>query len=108
MAAGRSVASAAGENLKKTVLELGGSDAFVVLTDADLRQAARIGAASRFQNCGQSCIAARRFIVEEPVADDFITSFRDEVARLTTGNPQDEATTFGPMARGNLRDELQA
>jgi succinate-semialdehyde dehydrogenase/glutarate-semialdehyde dehydrogenase len=108
VAAGRSVAKAAGQNLKKTVLELGGSDPFVVLADADLEQAVKVGAISRFQNCGQSCIAAKRFIVEQEIADDFLALFKDAVARLQPGNPADEATTFGPMARGNLRDDLHA
>jgi succinate-semialdehyde dehydrogenase/glutarate-semialdehyde dehydrogenase len=106
VAAGRSVAKTAGENLKKTVLELGGSDAFVVLADADLEQAAKTAVASRFQNVGQSCIAAKRFIVEQNVADDFLALFKEEVTRLKPGNPLDEETTLGPMARGNLREEL--
>jgi acyl-CoA reductase-like NAD-dependent aldehyde dehydrogenase len=89
-AAGVSVAGAAGRNLKKTVLELGGSDAFIVLADADIDAAARMAAKSRFQNAGQSCIAAKRFIVEA----------------LVVGDPAGRATNVGPMARGDLRDDL--
>lgn len=106
VAAGRAVAKAAGENLKKTVLELGGSDAFVVLADADLEEAARIAVASRFQSTGQSCIAAKRFIVEQSVADDFVSLFKDWVVSLKPGDPQNEDTKLGPMARAKLRDDL--
>jgi succinate-semialdehyde dehydrogenase/glutarate-semialdehyde dehydrogenase len=105
-AAGVSVASAAGRNLKKTVLELGGSDAFIVLADADVDAAATTAARSRFQNAGQSCIAAKRFIIEAPVYDDFIERFTAAARRLVVGDPTDERTRVGPMARGDLRDEL--
>ncbi|MGH8501412.1 MAG: NAD-dependent succinate-semialdehyde dehydrogenase [Gammaproteobacteria bacterium] len=108
VAAGRSVASCAGRSLKKTVLELGGSDAFVVLADADLEQAARIGAQSRFQNCGQSCIAAKRFVVEHGVADEFVALLKQHVDKLTPGDPTAQGTTLAPMARDRLRDELHA
>jgi acyl-CoA reductase-like NAD-dependent aldehyde dehydrogenase len=104
---GSRVAAAAGENLKKTVLELGGSDAFVVLADADLEEAARVGAKSRFQNCGQSCIAAKRFIVVEDVAAEFERLLVEEAQRITVGDPRDERTQMGPMARDDLRESLE-
>ena len=105
-AAGRQVAATAGEALKKSVLELGGSDAFVVLEDADLDLTVPQALSSRFLNSGQSCIAAKRFIVVDAVADEFVERFRDAVAALRPGDPRDEATTFAPMARTDLRDEL--
>jgi succinate-semialdehyde dehydrogenase/glutarate-semialdehyde dehydrogenase len=105
-AAGVSVAAAAGRNLKKTVLELGGSDAFIVLADADLDAAAQTAARSRFQNAGQSCIAAKRFIVEEPVYAGFVERFAAAASALVVGDPQRPDTKVGPMARGDLRDEL--
>jgi succinate-semialdehyde dehydrogenase/glutarate-semialdehyde dehydrogenase len=104
--AGRSVAATAGANIKKTVLELGGSDAFVVLGDADLELAVENAVASRFLNCGQSCIAAKRFIVSDSIAEDFVSAFSDAVAKLLPGDPMDPATNFAPMARHDLRDEL--
>ena len=106
--AGRKVAATAGQALKKTVLELGGSDPFIVLDDADLEETARQAVASRFLNCGQSCIAAKRFIVLEPVADDFLKLFKAGVEALKTGNPLDETTTLAPLARHDLRDELHS
>jgi succinate-semialdehyde dehydrogenase/glutarate-semialdehyde dehydrogenase len=105
-AAGISVASAAGKHLKKCVLELGGSDAFVVLADADLDAAAQIAAKARFQNTGQSCIAAKRFIVEGPVYDAFVERFVAATRALKVGDPRERDTRIGPMARGDLRDEL--
>jgi acyl-CoA reductase-like NAD-dependent aldehyde dehydrogenase len=105
-AAGVSVASESGRALKKTVLELGGSDAFIVLADADVDAAAQTGARARFQNAGQSCICAKRFIVERAVYDRFVQVFVNEVTALVTGNPEDPATTIGPLARTDLRDEL--
>lgn len=105
-AAGVSVASAAGRNLKKTVLELGGSDAFIVLADADLDAAARTAAKSRFQNAGQSCIAAKRFIVEAAVYDAFVDRFAAAARALVVGDPTQAGTAVGPLARGDLRDEL--
>src|SRR5690606_38159935 len=78
--AGASVAARAGKNIKKTVLELGGSNAFVVLPDADLRAAVEVGVRARMQNAGQSCIAAKRFILSSAIADDFLTAFQEEVA----------------------------
>jgi succinate-semialdehyde dehydrogenase/glutarate-semialdehyde dehydrogenase len=103
-AAGRSVAAVAGRALKKTVLELGGSDPFIVLADADLEAAATYAARSRFQNTGQSCIAAKRIIVEDPVAGDFTERLLKHVAQLRIGDPLDRATTIGPLARADLRD----
>ncbi|HEY3085117.1 MAG TPA: NAD-dependent succinate-semialdehyde dehydrogenase [Candidatus Dormibacteraeota bacterium] len=105
--AGRKVAEAAGKALKKTVLELGGSDPFVVLADADLDVAASVACRARNQNNGQSCIAAKRFIVEEPVADEFEAKFTAAVAALKVGNPMDRANQVGPLARADLVDELE-
>jgi succinate-semialdehyde dehydrogenase/glutarate-semialdehyde dehydrogenase len=104
--AGVAVGKAAGETLKKCVLELGGSDAFVVLEDADFALAAKQGCISRFQNAGQSCIAAKRFILVEKAADRFLEAFKAEVAKLKTGDPRAEGTTLGPLARLDLRDKL--
>jgi acyl-CoA reductase-like NAD-dependent aldehyde dehydrogenase len=106
-ATGARVAATAGEHLKKTVLELGGSDAFVVLADADLEEAARVGAKARFQNCGQSCIAAKRFIVVEQVAAEYERLLVEQARALKLGDPRDEATQMGPMARSDLRDSLE-
>jgi succinate-semialdehyde dehydrogenase/glutarate-semialdehyde dehydrogenase len=104
--AGRAVAATAGEHLKKTVLELGGSDPFVVLDDADLDAAAETGAWARNQNGGQSCIAAKRFIVHEGVYDEFLDRFADEVESLVVGDPMDEGTDVGPQARAELLEDL--
>lgn len=106
-AAGRAVAACAGTHLKKLVLELGGSDAFIVLEDADLEFAVKNAVASRFLNAGQSCIAAKRFIVVDAIADVFVEQFKAAVeAWLAPGDPLDEAATLAPMARPDLRDEL--
>jgi succinate-semialdehyde dehydrogenase/glutarate-semialdehyde dehydrogenase len=104
--AGVAVASAAGRNLKKSVLELGGSDAFIVLEDADLDSAAEIGVRSRFQNTGQSCISAKRFIVVDAVADAFTEKLVAAAARLRVGDPLQRETQIGPMARTDLRAGL--
>jgi succinate-semialdehyde dehydrogenase/glutarate-semialdehyde dehydrogenase len=85
------------------VLELGGSDPFVVLADADLDRAARTAVTARFTNAGQSCVNAKRFIVEASVADAFAERFLAGIAELKLGDPRDPATTLGPLARGNLR-----
>jgi len=106
--AGRAVAAAAGEQLKKSVLELGGSDAFIVLEDADLDEAVAWGLKSRFQNAGQSCIAAKRFLLHRAIAEEYLERFVDGAEALAPGDPQDDATTLGPMARNDLRDELHA
>lgn len=104
--AGSAVASQAGAALKKTVLELGGSDAFIVLEDADLEEAVKVATTARFQANGQSCIAAKRFILTERIAEEFIERFKAAAEGLVLGNPMDEDTTLGPMAREDLRDEL--
>ncbi|MDP1995573.1 MAG: NAD-dependent succinate-semialdehyde dehydrogenase [Gallionella sp.] len=105
-AAGRKVAACAGQHLKKCVLELGGSDPFIVLHDADLELAVDMAVASRFMNCGQSCIAAKRFIVVPQVADEFLHKLKIKVEALRLGDPMIEVTQIGPMARLDLRDEL--
>lgn len=105
--AGTKVAEAAGKNLKKTVLELGGSDPFVVLDDADLDEAAKVATHSRMQNAGQSCIAAKRFIVVQKVADDFLARFKENVEKLRQGDPLKEDTTTGPLARVDLAEDLE-
>ncbi len=106
--AGRAVAAKAGSLLKKMVLELGGSDPYIVLADADLAVAAETCAASRLINGGQSCIAAKRFIVEAPVVEEFTSLLARAFSDTVVGDPLDEATTMGPMARVDLRDELHA
>ena len=105
--AGRSVAAVAGQALKKTVLELGGSDAFIVLADADLDAAAAWAARSRFQNTGQSCIAAKRIVVEEQVSDAFAEKLVAYVGALRLGNPTEDGVTLGPLAREDLRDAVE-
>jgi len=104
--AGRQVAATAGAALKKTVLELGGSDAFVVLEDADLDAAVKDAVTSRYLNAGQSCIAAKRFIVVDAIAEDFVARFKAGVEALQAGDPMDEDTSLAPMARTDLREEL--
>src|SRR2546425_2060785 len=105
--AGVAVGGASGRALKRSVLELGGSDAFIVLEDADLDAAAQTAVRARFQNTGQSCIAAKRFIVVEAVADAFEQKFVEAAAKLRVGDPLDRETQVGPMARGDLRDALE-
>lgn len=104
--AGVSVAREAGSQIKKTVLELGGSDPFIVLADADIEAAAQTAARARFQNTGQSCIAAKRFFVEAPVAEAFNARFAAAVRALRTGDPLRDDVDLGPLARADLRDEL--
>lgn len=105
--AGASVASRAGKNIKKTVLELGGSNAFVVLPDANLEMAVEVGVRARMQNAGQSCIAAKRFILASVIADDFMNAFKEKVAALKVGDPMDETTDMGPLAKKDLADDLE-
>lgn len=104
--AGREIASHAGRHLKKCMLELGGSDAFIVLRDADLELAADFAVRSRFQNCGQSCIAAKRIIPVAEIADEFVPLFINKTRELQMGDPINEATQIGPMARLDLREDL--
>jgi acyl-CoA reductase-like NAD-dependent aldehyde dehydrogenase len=105
-AAGSAVAARAGGALKKTVLELGGSDPFVVLEDADLEEAARTGVRARYQNTGQSCIAAKRFIIVESVWQEYVDRFVAEVQALKIGDPIDRETRIGPLARPEFVDDL--
>ena len=107
-AAGRSVAATAGKNLKKSVVELGGSDPFVVMPSADLEQAVSTAVTARMINNGQSCIAAKRFIIHEKIYDDFVSRFVDRVAAVRVGDPIEEATELGPLATSAIRDELDA
>jgi succinate-semialdehyde dehydrogenase/glutarate-semialdehyde dehydrogenase len=104
--AGSKVAEQAGRALKKTVLELGGSDPFIVLADADLAAASKAAGEARLVNSGQSCIAAKRFIVVEPIADQFIERFIAELKSRRMGDPLDRETQVGPQARADLRDSL--
>jgi succinate-semialdehyde dehydrogenase/glutarate-semialdehyde dehydrogenase len=104
---GSRIAELSGRALKKTVLELGGSDPFIVLADADLDAAAKIGARARNQNAGQSCIAAKRFIAERPVADEFERTFAKAVEDLVVGDPLDPKTQVGPLARRDLLEALE-
>ena len=104
--AGKQVAATAASVLKKSVLELGGSDAFIVLDDADLALTIPQAVISRFLNSGQSCIAAKRFIVTEKIAGEFVAQFKQAVEALQVGDPLKETTTLAPMARIDLRDEL--
>jgi acyl-CoA reductase-like NAD-dependent aldehyde dehydrogenase len=106
-ATGARVAGLAGEHLKKTVLELGGSDAYIVLEDADLGPAASTAVRSRFQNAGQSCISAKRFIVVASVAEEFEERMVAETTRLRVGEPRSRETQMGPLAREDLRAELE-
>jgi succinate-semialdehyde dehydrogenase / glutarate-semialdehyde dehydrogenase len=106
-AAGAQVAATAGKALKKSVLELGGSDPFIVLADADVKTAATVACRARNQNNGQSCIAAKRFIVAEPIADEFEERFTSAVAALKVGDPMDRANQVGPLARADLVDDLE-
>ncbi|MER6133109.1 NADP-dependent succinic semialdehyde dehydrogenase [Streptomyces sp. NPDC001815] len=104
--AGRAVASVAGDEVKKTVLELGGSDPYVVMPSADIDKAARTAVTARVQNNGQSCIAAKRFIVHTDVFDAFAERFTAGMNALTVGDPLDEATDVGPVATEQGRDDL--
>jgi succinate-semialdehyde dehydrogenase/glutarate-semialdehyde dehydrogenase len=104
--AGKSVAAFAGSVLKKCVLELGGSDPYLILEDADLESAAKLCATSRLLNAGQSCIAAKRFIVVNKVYSEFLEYFTHEMNRTHFGDPRNQESTMGPLARMDLRDEL--
>lgn len=103
---GKQIAAQAGRAMKKQVLELGGSDPFIVLADADIEQAAKTAVKARFSNTGQSCISSKRFIVEASVADRFVALLCEGVAKLKVGDPLDRDTSIGPQARRSLRDDL--
>ncbi|MBA3647102.1 MAG: NAD-dependent succinate-semialdehyde dehydrogenase [Chitinophagales bacterium] len=105
--AGSSVASLAGKHIKKSVMELGGSDPLIVLEDADLSKAAKIALQSRMQNAGQSCIAAKRFIVLGKIKDAFLQKLIEGVQNINQGNPLEESTTMGPIARQDLAEKLE-
>jgi succinate-semialdehyde dehydrogenase/glutarate-semialdehyde dehydrogenase len=107
-AAGRAVAAVAGRELKKTVLELGGSDPFVVMPSADIDKAAAVATTARCQNNGQSCIAAKRFIVHTDVYDEFAEAFVKHMSALTVGDPMDAGTDVGPLALRQGRDDVAA
>lgn len=104
--AGSKIAEQAGRNIKKTVLELGGSDPFIVLRDADLEEATDIAVKSRMINCGQSCIAAKRFIVDKAIAEGFLQKLKSKMEALKPGSPFDEAADYSVMAREDLANEL--
>lgn len=106
MRAGSAVAATAGKALKKSLLELGGADAFIVLADANIDLAVKAAIEARFQNAGQVCLAAKRFILERPIADEFTRKFVAAAKLLKVGDPLDSASNLGPMARHDLRDEL--
>lgn len=106
-AAGRSIGAEAGQNLKKTVLELGGSDPFLVMPSADLERAARTAVTARTINNGQSCIAAKRFLVHEAVYDEFTRRFVEGMRALVVGDPMDETTQLGPLAMQKTRDDVE-
>ena len=104
--AGEEVGAHAGRKIKKVVLELGGSDPFIVLDDADIEKAGRMAANARTLNAGQSCIAAKRFIIMEPVAEEFKKHFISRLKELKVGDPMDEKTDIGPVARKDILDSL--
>ncbi|MHB1922427.1 MAG: NAD-dependent succinate-semialdehyde dehydrogenase [Chitinophagaceae bacterium] len=105
-AAGKMIAAKAGSLLKKVVLELGGSDPYLVLADADLKQAARLCADSRLINSGQSCIAAKRFILDKKIESEFLKYFQENFSQKRVGNPLEKETEIGPLARLDLRKQL--
>ena len=104
--AGSAVAAIAGKHIKKSVLELGGSDPFIVLADADVEKAAKVATQSRMMNAGQACICAKRFIVVEAVKEAFTHYFKDNISKLIQGNPMDPSVNMGPMARLDLAEKL--
>ncbi|WP_431241397.1 NAD-dependent succinate-semialdehyde dehydrogenase [Flavobacterium sp. P21] len=106
-AAGRAVAGVAGSEIKKTVLELGGSNALVVFADCNLQQTVKTCVQARFQNAGQSCIAGKRLLVESSISSAFTKAFLEEVSKLRSGDPLSEETTIGTMARVDLAEELE-
>ena len=105
--AGSAIASLSGKNIKKSVLELGGSDPFIVMPDADLEQTLNGAMQARFQNNGQSCVSAKRFIVHQNIADEFLTKLTQSIEKLIIGNPIEEHVSIGPLARKDLQELLQ-
>lgn len=105
--AGAEVAATAGKNIKKSLLELGGSDAFIVLDDADLDEAAEVGALARLQNCGQTCVAAKRFIIQRNIEFEFLPKFIEEYKKYVPGDPKLKETKLSGMARADLADDLE-
>jgi succinate-semialdehyde dehydrogenase/glutarate-semialdehyde dehydrogenase len=105
--AGNMIAERAGRSGKKTVLELGGSDPYIVFKDADFEEAAKVGIMARFQNNGQSCIAAKRFLIQDTIFEQFVACFSEKVSKLKTGDPMDPETIIGPLARQDLMTELE-
>ena len=105
--AGAEVAATAGKNIKKSLLELGGSDAFIVLEDADLNEAAKVGALARLQNCGQTCVAAKRFIIQREVEFDFLPKFIEEYKKFVPADPKLKETKLSGMARPDLAADLE-
>ena len=106
--AGSAVAEIAGRHIKKSLLELGGNNAFIVWEDADIDKAVETGLVARMLNCGQSCIAAKRFILIDSIYDEFVAKFTEAIAELHAGDPLNEATKIGPLAREDLADQLQS
>ncbi len=106
--AGSAVAEAAGRNIKKSVLELGGTDVFIVLPSADIQKSAELGTASRTQNSGQSCICAKRFYIHEDVYDEWLAAFVEKMKATRPGDPFADGTSFGPMATEQVRAEAHA
>ncbi len=105
--AGAEVASIAGQKIKKSLLELGGSDAFIILDDADLDEAAKVGALARLQNCGQTCVAAKRFIIQKNIEFDFLPKFIEEYKKYVPSDPMNKDTKIGGMAKADLADDLE-
>ncbi len=106
--AGSRVAMASGRKIKKTVLELGGADAFIILKDADIEKAAKVAVQARMLNNGQSCIAAKRFIIDKSVLSSFISLINSELDLLKIGNPLENGIQVGPLARADLREEIHS
>lgn len=104
--AGSKVAQASGKEIKKAVLELGGADAFIILKDADLKKAAKVAVQARMLNNGQSCIAAKRFIVDQSILNEFLSLINTELDSLKIGKPLDDGVQVGPLARADLREEI--
>src|SRR6266849_3485605 len=105
--AGRSIGEAAGRNIKKVVLELGGSDPYIVMPSADLERAVKVGVEARIQNAGQSCIAAKRFIVHERIHEEFAQRMARRFSELRVGDPSDESTEVGPLSSKQVLDDLE-